>query len=166
MVDEEQAAQDVAEHERPAAVEAVGERSGEGAQQHRGGQPQDEDAGDGEVLGGVGAAGQVLGERGGGEQAEPVAEARPAEGQPQAAEGHDAQDGGDVVLGRVVVGPVPPGVGSDLGLGVHRVGRPPGRPVPGHAALRAGGCRPSQETGQVPGHGVSVARGPRQPGQA
>src|SRR3954467_11961924 len=49
----------------------------------------------------AGASGGFLGGRGGGGQAEPAPEARPAEGQPEPAEREDPQHGGDVVLGRV-----------------------------------------------------------------
>ncbi len=122
---EEREPEHVAEHERPAPVEPVRDGAGERTQQHGRGQPEDEDAGDGEVLRGVRAAGQVLGEGGGGEQAEPVAEARAAQRDPQPAEGLDPQDGGDVVLGRRIVGPVPARVGRRRIPGVGRACRRP-----------------------------------------
>ncbi len=137
---EEREPQDVAEHQRPAPVEAVGDGPGQRPEHDGGREPQDEDAGDGEVLGRVRAARQVLGESGGGQQAEPVAEAGPEQRDPQPAEGHDPQHRADVVLGRVVVRPVPLAVGGDGGRQIRLARLGAGdRRRPGRCLLRGAG---------------------------
>jgi hypothetical protein len=177
---EQRTAQDVPEHERPAPVQAVGDGAGQRPQQHRRRQAKDEDAGDGEVLSGVGAARQVLGEGGCGEQAQPVPEAGAGERQPQLPERLDPQDRTDVVLGRGIGRPVAGRVRGDGVLVRHGAGRRRSRCGGGQPLLRRrrvddvsldlrsaaplralrGGCRPPSEAGQMPGHAVSVARGP------
>ena len=87
--DEQQAAQDVTCHHHELAVQPVRDRTGQRPEHDGGREPQDQHARNGQVLGRVRAIAQVLRQRRGREQAQPITEAGAAQGEPEPAERGD-----------------------------------------------------------------------------
>ncbi len=88
---EESEAQQVADHHRPATVPAIGERPGQRAEQQRRQEPEDQHAAGGVRLALEGVD-ELRSQRGGGQEAQPVAEAGQHERCVQPPERPDAQD--------------------------------------------------------------------------
>ena len=96
---EQPAAQHVARDHDPAAVELVGERAGERTEHQRRQELGGDDAAEREALRLV-AGGELGGQGGQGEQAQPVARRRDGRDQPQATERGDGEDAADPVRRR------------------------------------------------------------------